>query len=167
MSDATKELLMKAFTRGALLPGEAQVPGTEHHPVLESLLDALTVESGTMATAWVLADWLEENGRGEAAELVRQFSSHHAIRQRFKDLRSCQRLGKSRLGWAQHGARWAVLSLFSWHASARGGMDAVNDFVRAKMREDGFYRRIMPPLLTNDVELDRPVQTDGPFKVFD
>lgn len=45
--------------------------------------------------------------------------------------------------------------------------DAVNDFTRTKMREDGFYRRIMPPLpITND-ELDRQVDTDKPVKVVD
>jgi len=46
-------------------------------------------------------------------------------------------------------------------------IDAVNDFTRLKMREDGFYRRIMPPLpITND-ELDRQVNTDKPVKVVD
>jgi len=45
--------------------------------------------------------------------------------------------------------------------------DAVNDFTRTKMREDGFYRRIMPPTpITND-ELDRQVDTDKPVKVVD
>jgi len=46
-------------------------------------------------------------------------------------------------------------------------IDAVNDFTRTKMREDGFYRRIMPPIpITND-ELDRQVDTDKPVKVVD
>jgi hypothetical protein len=46
-------------------------------------------------------------------------------------------------------------------------IDAVNDFTRIKMREDGFFRRIMPPLpITND-ELDRQVGTDKPVKVVD
>jgi hypothetical protein len=46
-------------------------------------------------------------------------------------------------------------------------IDAVNDFTRIKMREDGFFRKIMPPLsLTND-ELDRQVSTDKPVKVVD
>jgi hypothetical protein len=46
-------------------------------------------------------------------------------------------------------------------------IDAVNDFTRTKMREDGFYRRILPPLqITND-ELDRQVDTDKPVKVVD
>ena len=46
-------------------------------------------------------------------------------------------------------------------------VDAVNDFTRTKMREDGFYRRIIPPLpITND-ELDRQVDTDKPVKIVD
>jgi len=46
-------------------------------------------------------------------------------------------------------------------------IDTVNDFTRIKMREDGFYRRIMPPVpITND-ELDRQVDTDKPVKVVD
>lgn len=46
-------------------------------------------------------------------------------------------------------------------------VDAVNEFTRTKMREDGFYRRIMPPTpITND-ELDRQVDTDKPVKVVD
>lgn len=46
-------------------------------------------------------------------------------------------------------------------------IDAVNDFTRTKMREDGYYRRIIPPLqITND-ELDRQVDTDKPVKVVD
>lgn len=47
------------------------------------------------------------------------------------------------------------------------GQDAVNDFIRMKMREDGFWRRIIPPVqITND-ELDRQVDTDMPVKVVD
>lgn len=46
-------------------------------------------------------------------------------------------------------------------------VDAVNDFTRTKMREEGFFRLIMPPLtLTND-ELDRQVGTEKPTKVVD
>jgi len=46
-------------------------------------------------------------------------------------------------------------------------IDAVNDFTRIKMREDGFFRHIMPPIpITND-ELDRQVNTDKPVKVVD
>lgn len=46
-------------------------------------------------------------------------------------------------------------------------VDAVNDFTRTRMREDGFYRRIMPPIpITND-ELDRSTSTDKPIKIVD
>ncbi len=45
--------------------------------------------------------------------------------------------------------------------------DAINDYTRVKMREDGFLRRILPPIqITND-ELDRQVDTDKPVKVID
>jgi len=46
-------------------------------------------------------------------------------------------------------------------------IDAVNDFTRTKMREDGFYRRIMPPLQISNDELDRQVDTDKPVKIVD
>lgn len=46
-------------------------------------------------------------------------------------------------------------------------IDAVNDFTRTKMREDGFYRRILPPLQISNDELDRQVDTDKPVKVVD
>lgn len=46
-------------------------------------------------------------------------------------------------------------------------IDAVNDFTRTKMREDGFYRRIIPPLQISNDELDRQVDTDKPVKVVD
>ena len=46
-------------------------------------------------------------------------------------------------------------------------IDAVNDFTRTKMREDGFFRRIMPPLTITNDELDRQVDTDKPVKVVD
>jgi hypothetical protein len=45
--------------------------------------------------------------------------------------------------------------------------DAVNDYIRTHMREDGFARRILPPVqITND-ELDRQVDTDKPVKIVD
>ncbi len=52
-------------------------------------------------------------------------------------------------------------------AMYKQAIDAVNDFTRTKMREDGFYERIMPKIpITND-ELDRQVDTDKPVKVVD
>jgi hypothetical protein len=46
-------------------------------------------------------------------------------------------------------------------------IDAVNNFTRTRINEDGFYRRIMPPILIGNDELDRPVDTDKPVKVVD
>jgi hypothetical protein len=46
-------------------------------------------------------------------------------------------------------------------------VDAVNDFTRTKMREDGFYRRIMPTIPISNDQLDRQVDTDKPVKVVD
>jgi hypothetical protein len=46
-------------------------------------------------------------------------------------------------------------------------VDAVNDFTRTKMREDGFYRRILPPLPIGNDQLDRQSWTDKPVKIVD
>lgn len=45
--------------------------------------------------------------------------------------------------------------------------DAINDFTRTTMREDGFYRRVIPMLPIGNDELDRQVDTDKPCKVID
>jgi len=45
--------------------------------------------------------------------------------------------------------------------------EAVNDFTRVKMREDGFFRRILPPIGISNDELDRQVDTDKPVKIID
>lgn len=45
--------------------------------------------------------------------------------------------------------------------------DKINDFTRTKMREDGFFRRIMPPIPISNDDLDRKVDSDLPYKVID
>ena len=45
--------------------------------------------------------------------------------------------------------------------------DSINDFTRTKMREDGFFRRIMPPIPLQNSELDRQYSTDKPVKIVD
>jgi hypothetical protein len=50
---------------------------------------------------------------------------------------------------------------------AKQAVDAVNDFTRTKMREDGFFRRIMPPIPISNDDLDRQVDTDKPVKIVD
>lgn len=46
-------------------------------------------------------------------------------------------------------------------------IDAINDFTRTTMREDGFMRRIMEPQEISNDELDRQLQTDKPIKIID
>lgn len=45
--------------------------------------------------------------------------------------------------------------------------DNVNDFTRTKMREDGFARRILPPIPLGNDDIDRSVDTDKPVKIVD
>lgn len=45
--------------------------------------------------------------------------------------------------------------------------DTVSEFTRIKMREDGFWRKILPPLSISNDELDRQVDTDMPVRVVD
>jgi hypothetical protein len=45
--------------------------------------------------------------------------------------------------------------------------DAINDYTRMQMREDGFTRRVIPPVTITNDELDRQVDTDKPVKVVD
>lgn len=45
--------------------------------------------------------------------------------------------------------------------------EAVNDFTRLRLREDGFLRKIIPPVPISNNELDRQVDTDKPVKVVD
>ena len=53
------------------------------------------------------------------------------------------------------------------HGMQKNAQQAVNEFTRVKMREDGFWRKIIPPVpITND-ELDRQVDTDKNVKIVD
>lgn len=60
-----------------------------------------------------------------------------------------------------------LLSQLETPGMEKQAIDAVNDFTRTKMREDGFFRRVMPPLSISNDELDRQVDTDKPVKVVD
>jgi len=61
----------------------------------------------------------------------------------------------------------ALFEQLSTPGMEKQAADAVNEFTRIKMREDGFYRKIMPPLTITNDELDRQVDTDKPVKVID
>lgn len=52
-------------------------------------------------------------------------------------------------------------------ALVKDAQQAVNDFTRVKMREDGFWRKILPPVPIANDELDRQVDTEKNVKVID
>ena len=45
--------------------------------------------------------------------------------------------------------------------------DAIDEYTRLVVREDGFLRRILPPMTITDDKLDRQVDTDKPVKIID
>jgi hypothetical protein len=49
----------------------------------------------------------------------------------------------------------------------KDAQQAVNDFTRVKMREDGFWRKILPPVPISNDELDRQVDTEKNVKIID
>jgi hypothetical protein len=49
----------------------------------------------------------------------------------------------------------------------KNALDAVNEFTRVRVREDGFYRKIIPPVQVSNDDLDRQVNTDKPVIVVD
>lgn len=49
----------------------------------------------------------------------------------------------------------------------KNALDAVNEFTRTRVREDGFYRKILPAVQVANDELDRQVDTDKPVVVVD
>lgn len=60
--------------------------------------------------------------------------------------------------------------IFEWlqdDSMKKEAADTINDFTRTRIREDGFARRIMPPLPISNEELDRQYWTDKPVKIID
>ena len=49
----------------------------------------------------------------------------------------------------------------------KNALDAVSEFTRVRVREDGFYRRIIPATQVANDQLDRQVDTDKPVVVVD
>lgn len=47
-------------------------------------------------------------------------------------------------------------------AAEQSQIDEVNDYTRRRMSEDGFHRRILPPLAIVEDQLDRSVPTNPP-----
>ena len=68
--------------------------------------------------------------------------------------------------WVLNEAMLARLTSEDWGLCGEAEQ-AMNDYTRVRMREDGFLRRILPSVsITND-EFDRQVDTDTPVRVTD
>lgn len=130
------------------------------------------VWDGDMTSALILADWLEEGRSGpehvELAGQIRELLSPASIRRFYKEQKErIWRYGywlgprHTQLELARSSACNAVCKLFPGFAARKLGA-GFNAFVRAKMREEGFIRRIMPL-----VSIDGPVEGDGPIKILD
>jgi hypothetical protein len=60
-----------------------------------------------------------------------------------------------------------IFNLFSEPGMEKRAIDAINDYTRWRMRELGFTRKILPPLVITNDDLDRVPDTDKPVKVVD
>jgi hypothetical protein len=59
------------------------------------------------------------------------------------------------------------LSYLETPGMEKRALDAVNDFTRYRMREEGFWRKVLPPVQISNEDLDRQVDTDKPVKIVD
>lgn len=81
-------------------------------------------------------------------------------------------MNDSLLTMTQEEAKLLSKKIFDKLGSGESGqikqaVDVVNDYTRTKIREDGFWRKIMPPVPIDNDELDRQVDTDKPVKIVD
>lgn len=58
----------------------------------------------------------------------------------------------------------ALLDMFK-QGLQKEAQEAVTDFIRMRMREEGFLRQIIPPVQVTDADLDKQVDTDKPVIV--
>jgi len=59
------------------------------------------------------------------------------------------------------------LSYLDTPGMEKRALDAVVDYTRYRMREEGFYRRILPPIQVSNDDLDQQVDTDKPVKIIE
>jgi hypothetical protein len=64
-----------------------------------------------------------------------------------------------------------VLDMLDKQASSpemvKQAADTISEYTRVRMREDGFWRKILPPLTITNDDLDRSVSTDKPVRIVD
>lgn len=62
-------------------------------------------------------------------------------------------------------ANQVLLDYLTTPGMEKRAVDAVHDFTRLKIREEGFYRKILPQIPISDEDLDLAVDTDKPMKI--
>lgn len=60
-----------------------------------------------------------------------------------------------------------ILGYLETDGMQKRAVNAINEFTRMRVREDGIHRRIMSPLQIGNDELDRTVDDDKPWKIID
>lgn len=172
VSKKRNEAIFKAL-RGEPLPPD--VGGDAVLPYLEA------IEQGDHLAVAALADLLDDMDLpGKAAE-VRETASRENVRDAFvkcvrasmeRQTRTVHHLVAGRDGMtnyetALHLIRRKVVQLFPAYAARQLVLmgKLASEFIRTRLREDGTYRRIMPPIpLTND---ELGPAGDGPVTILD
>jgi hypothetical protein len=60
-----------------------------------------------------------------------------------------------------------ILGYLETDGMQKRAVNAINEFTRMRVREDGIHRRVMSPLPIGNDELDRSVDDDKPWKIID
>jgi len=58
----------------------------------------------------------------------------------------------------------SLLDMFE-NGMEKNAQEAITDFIRMRMREEGFFRQIIPPVQITNSDLDKQVDTDKPVKI--
>lgn len=134
--------------------------GSPRSPEIEAMLEAL--HSGDISSALVLADYLDERGDRERPEKIRALFTKEGKARLLCGVFRAQ-MAESLADLAIYGESYVhaaklflpsrlafeqireTLQLFPWF-NMKKAVEATQEFTRAKMKEDGYLRRILPPV---------------------
>lgn len=108
------------------------------------------IRLGNLGEARILADWLEDNGYSDKAQQVLELLTAAHFRQCFKESAAeysrvgANCVGTSRLEFVRRCIGLEICRLFPDFLQSRT-INAINEFTRKKLREDGVIRRAFRP----------------------
>lgn len=132
-------------------------PGGDY--VTENFL--VPIRAGQLQEAGVLADWLEDNNFEDKARKIRKLLTPEHLREVFQASRNeytrydANCVGASRLEFARKEICLEVCRLFPSFMRSNAS-DAINAFMRMKLREDGMGRRLFSPRELPGSDIDIP-----------